>query len=82
MASPANVRVSMMAGHGANPIFFNDKEKDWTSRTLANPPPLLPPPLPSASNNISFLPYRSTPTSKSMTYVYHSLICNPCPDQY
>ena len=29
----------MMSGHGANPIFFNKKNKDWTSRTLANPPP-------------------------------------------
>ena len=29
--------------------------KDWTSRTLANPP--TPPPPPPTSNNISFLPY-------------------------
>ena len=30
-------------GHGANPIFFNKKQsEDWTSRTLANPPPLSP----------------------------------------
>ena len=39
-----------MSGHDANPIFFNIKNKDWTSRTLAN----LPPP---TSDNISFLPY-------------------------
>ena len=31
--------ISMMSGHDANPIFFNKKNKDWTSRTLANPPP-------------------------------------------
>ena len=28
-----------MSVHGANPIFFNKKNKDWTSRTLANQPP-------------------------------------------
>ena len=28
----------MMSGHGANPIFFNKKSKDWTSITLAKPP--------------------------------------------
>ena len=28
-----------MSGDGANPIFFNEKNKDWTSRTLANSPP-------------------------------------------
>ena len=38
----------MISGHGANPIFFNKKNKDWTFRTLANPP---------TSDNISFLPY-------------------------
>ena len=44
----------MMSDHGANQIFFNKKNKDWTSRTLANHPPPLPPP---TSNNISYLPY-------------------------
>ena len=39
----------MMSGHGANSIFFNRKNKDWTSRTLANPPP-------PTSDNTSFLP--------------------------
>ena len=29
----------MMSGHGANPIFFNKKNKDWKSRTLATPLP-------------------------------------------
>ena len=32
----------MMSGHGANSIFFNKKDKDWTSRTLATPHPLQP----------------------------------------
>ena len=36
-----------MFGHGANSIFFNRKNKDWTSRTLANPPP-------PTSDNISY----------------------------
>ena len=40
-----------MSSHGANPIFFNKKNTDWTFRTLALPyhPPLppLPPPPPS-----------------------------------
>ena len=31
-----NVWFSMMSGHGANPVFFNEKNKDWTSRTLAS----------------------------------------------
>ena len=39
----------MMSGHGGNPISFNKKNKDWTSRTLASPPTPLRP-------NISFLP--------------------------
>ena len=29
----------MMPGHGENPIFFNKKNKDWKSRTLATPSP-------------------------------------------
>ena len=55
----------MMSGHGANPIFFNKKNKDWMSRTLANPPP-------PTSDNISFFPY-PLPPSKWTSYVYHSL---------
>ena len=27
-----------MSDHGANSIFFNKKNKDWASRTLASPP--------------------------------------------
>ena len=27
----------MMSARDANPIFFNNKNKDWTSRTLASP---------------------------------------------
>ena len=44
-----NVWLRMMCGYGANPIFFNKKNKDWTSRILANPHP--------SSDNISFLSY-------------------------
>ena len=36
-----------MSGYGANPTFFN-KQKDWTSTTLADLPP-------TTSDNISFL---------------------------
>ena len=38
----------MMSGHGANPIFFNRKYKDWMSRRHTNPHPR-------TSDNISFL---------------------------
>ena len=63
-----NVWLNMMPGHGANLIPFNKKNKYWTSRTLANPPihPL-------TSNNISFLPYPTSPL-KWTSYVYHSLL--------
>ena len=50
----------MMSSHGANPILFNEKNKDWTSRTLANPQPR-------TSDKISS-PHR---TSKWTSYVYH-----------
>ena len=33
----------MMSGHGANPIFFNKKKKDWASRILATQPTHLRP---------------------------------------
>ena len=56
----------MMSGHGANPIFFDKKKKDWTSRTLANPPP-------PTSDNISFLPSPTHPP-QSGRYVYHPLV--------
>ena len=59
--------LSIMSGRGANSIFFNKKDKDWTPRTLANPPLL-------TSDNISFLSYPSTPhPSKWTSYVYHPL---------
>ena len=45
--------ISMMSGHSANLVFFNKKNKNWTSRTLANPPP-------PTSDNISFLSYPTT----------------------
>ena len=47
-----NVWLSMMSRHVANPIFFNKKNKDLTSRTLSNPP-APPPPNPITSQ---FLP--------------------------
>ena len=45
-----NAWLNMIFGHDTNPIFLSKKNKEWTSGTLANPPP-------STSNNISFLPY-------------------------
>ena len=49
----------MMSAHGPNPIFFNRKNKDWTSRTPANThpplPPLHPPSSPTSPN--SYTPY-------------------------
>ena len=39
MASLSDTRVKRMSGHGANPFFFNKKNKAWTCRTLAPPPP-------------------------------------------
>ena len=50
----------MMSGHGADPVFFNKKDKDWTSRTLANPPtPFLPytHPLPESGRHMCIIPY-------------------------
>ena len=31
---------SAWSGHGANPVFFNKKNKDWTFKTLTNSSPL------------------------------------------
>ena len=47
----------MMSGNGANSIFFNKKNKDWTSRALAYTH--LPPPYPysSISDKISIFHY-------------------------
>ena len=60
--------------HAANPIFFNKKNKDWTSRTLAKPPS-------PTSDNISFLslshPHRHPPQSGGhvcITSYIHSII--------
>ena len=41
--------TSDVSGYSTNPIFFNKKNTDWTSRTLANP-------YPPTSDNIWFLP--------------------------
>ena len=44
--------INVWLSYSANPIFFNNKKKNWKSKTLANPPPpniwfsLYPPPLP------------------------------------
>ena len=48
----------MMSGHGTKPIFFNENNKDWTSRTLSNLHPYL---YLITSHNISFLPQRQPP---------------------
>ena len=45
--------ITSHSGHDANLIFFNKKNKDWMSRTLANPQP-------PTSDNISFSPYPPT----------------------
>ena len=59
----------MMSGHGANPIFFNKKNKDWTSRTVANPPP------PYVRYYLNFtLPPLSTPPQSGRHNVYHPLL--------
>ena len=45
----------MMSDHGANPTSINKRNKDWTSKTLANPPP----PSPTSDN----FPYALPPPS-------------------
>ena len=57
-----NVCLSIISGPGVNPIFFNKKNTDWTSRTLANPPPPTP-------NNTSFLSYAPSPLKVEVTCV-------------
>ena len=64
----------MMPGHGVNPIFFHDKNKDWTSRILAN---LRPP----TSSNISFLRYLSNPVKVDAICVL-LLIINHSPFEF
>ena len=44
-----------MSGHGANPIFFNKKNKGLDVQNTCYP-------LPPTSDNISFLPYPLTST--------------------
>ena len=61
-----NVWLSLMTGHGANPIFFNKKNKDWMSRTLPDPPP-------TTSNNILFLPYPLLPLTPKIDVICVSL---------
>ena len=66
----------MMSGHGTNPILFNKKNKEWTSRTLANPP------IPITSDNSSFLSYPPTLLKVDVICVSHLEIMqcfsNPC----
>ena len=59
----------MISGHGANPIFFNNKDKDWTSRTLATPNP-------PKSDNISFLLTSPHPPPPPLVKV--DVICVSC----
>ena len=49
--------------HGTNSIFFNNKNKDWTSRTLATLPPL------HTLNSISFLPILQPPLKVDAIYL-------------
>ena len=65
-----NVCLIMMSNHGANPVFSNKKNKDWTSKTLSTPPSPSPP----TSDNISFLPYPPSPQSGCHTCICHSKI--------
>ena len=53
-----DVWLSMISGHGANPISFNKKKIK-----IERPEHLLTP-HPPKSNNISFLPYPPTPQSR------------------
>ena len=46
----------MISGYGANPIFFNEKIKDWTSRKSPTSHPAI-------SDIISFLPLPNPPQS-------------------
>ena len=63
-----NVRLSMMPGHGANPIFFNKKNKGWTSRTVANPSPN---PLSPTFSHFCLTNTSPTPLLGWTSYVYH-----------
>ena len=58
----------MMSGHGANPISFNKKNKDLTSRTLATPTPLSP-----ITSHFCLTTPPPTPFLKSTSSVYHPL---------
>ena len=55
-----------MPGHGVNPIFFNEKNKDWTSRTLATLLPRAPPtPITSHFRLTPYSPQSVSPLTRS-----------------
>ena len=51
----------MMSGHGANPIFFNNKEIK-----IGHPEHLIPPLHPPPTDNILFIPYPTTTPSPNL----------------
>ena len=57
----------MMSDHGANPTSFNKRKKDWTSKTLANPPP----PSPTSDN----FPYTLPPSPPPPPPVKVDIVC-------
>ena len=59
--------LSMMSGHGANPIFINTKIKIRRPEYSLNPHPA------PTSDSISFLHYLPHPFSKWASYMYHPL---------
>ena len=73
-----SVCSSLMSGYGVNPIFFNKKNEDWTSRTFATPTQLCPitshfslttAALPSPPTHTHIPPF----PSKWASYAYHPL---------
>ena len=58
-----NIWVSMMSGHGANPIFCKKKIKIGRPKHSVTP-------YPPTSDNISFLPYPSPPSLQSGRHMY------------
>ena len=63
----------MMSTYGANPIFFNKKNKDWTSTSLST---LFTP----TSDNISFLPYLPPPIPAPFKWTSYVCLRTPAFD--